>query len=57
MFSLLAFWVFPQLIGGRILAFGTIATIIITEWAIKSGIGIIDTPLFIAATEQWDYRR
>jgi len=52
MFSLLAFFVFPQLIGGQVLALGIITSIIITEWIIKSGIAIIDTPLFIAATEQ-----
>jgi len=52
MFSLLAFWVFPQLVGGQTLTLGTIATIIVTEWIIKTGIAIIDTPMFIAVTEQ-----
>ena len=52
MFSLLAFFVFPQVIGGQVLALGLIASIIITEWVIKVIIAIIDTPLFIAATEQ-----
>jgi len=52
MFSLLAFWVLPQLIGGQVLALEVIMTIIITEWLIKVGIAIIDTPLFIAATKQ-----
>jgi len=52
MFSLLAFFLFPQVIGGQVLALGLIASIIITEWVIKVIIAIIDTPLFIAATEQ-----
>lgn len=52
MFSLLAFWVFPQLIGGQTLALATILTIIVTEWLIKTGIAIIDTPVFIAVTER-----
>lgn len=50
MFSLLAFWAFPQLIGGQILAFSTIASIIILDWLVKTSIAIIDTPLFIIAT-------
>ncbi len=52
MFSLLAFFLFPQVIGGQVLALGIITSIIITEWVIKVIIAIIDTPLFIAATEQ-----
>jgi uncharacterized integral membrane protein (TIGR00697 family) len=51
MFSLLAFFIFPQLIGGQVLALELIASIIIIEWLIKVVIAIIDTPLFIAATE------
>lgn len=51
LFSLLAFWALPQLIGGQVLALGTIVTIIATEWVIKTGIAIVDTPLFLAATE------
>jgi uncharacterized integral membrane protein (TIGR00697 family) len=52
MFSLLAFWAFPQVIGGQTLTLGTIVTIIMTEWVIKTSIAIIDTPVFIAVTEQ-----
>lgn len=52
LFSLLAFWILPQLIGGQLLAFDTIITIIATEWAIKTGIAIADTPLFLVATDQ-----
>jgi uncharacterized integral membrane protein (TIGR00697 family) len=52
MFSLLAFWVFPKLTGGQVLPLSVIATIIMTEWIIKVAIALIDTPLFMIATDQ-----
>jgi len=56
MFSLLAFFILPQLIGGQLLTLELITSIIMTNWTIKAVIAIIDTPLFIAATEQWGTR-
>ena len=50
LFSLLAFWILPQLVGGQSLAIDTIITIIATEWAINTGIAIADTPLFLVDT-------
>ncbi len=49
-FSLLAFAIFPAVVGGETLPFPTIATIIVTEWTIKSCIAVIDTPIFLLLT-------
>jgi len=51
LFTVLAFAVYPAFLGGATLGVSTMATIIVTEWLIKTGIAVIDTPLFIAATD------
>jgi len=49
-FSLLAFAILPVIVGGTTLPLSVITTIVITEWLIKSGIAVIDTPVFILLT-------
>jgi len=49
-FSLLAFAILPTIVGGTTLPLSVITTIVITEWLIKSGIAIMDTPAFILLT-------
>jgi len=49
-FSLLAFAILPTIVGGTTLPLSVITTIIITEWLIKSGIAVMDTPVFILLT-------
>jgi len=49
-FSLLAFAILPVMVGGTTLPLSVITTIVITEWLIKSGIAVMDTPVFILLT-------
>jgi len=49
-FSLLAFAILPAFVGGTTLPLSVITTIVITEWLIKSGIAVMDTPVFILLT-------
>ncbi len=49
-FSLLAFAILPVIVGGTTLPLSVITTIVITEWLIKSGIAVMDTPVFILLT-------
>lgn len=49
-FSLLAFAILPAIVGGTTLPLSVITTIVITEWLIKSGIAVMDTPVFILLT-------
>lgn len=49
-FTLLAFSILPLVLGGVRLPAATLATIITTEWLIKAGIAVIDTPVFLVAT-------
>jgi len=50
LFTVLAFSILPLVFGGTRLPVATMATIIATEWVIKTGIAVMDTPVFIAAT-------
>lgn len=50
LFTLLAFSILPLGLGGVRLPIATLLTIIATEWVIKFGIAIADTPLFLVAT-------
>jgi len=50
LFTVLAFSILPLVFGGTRLPVATMGTIIATEWVIKTGIAVIDTPVFIAAT-------
>jgi uncharacterized integral membrane protein (TIGR00697 family) len=50
LFTILAFAILPNVFGGQQLAAATILTIIITEWFVKFGLAVIDTPVFLAAT-------
>jgi len=50
LFTALAFSVLPLVIGGTRLPAATLLTIIATEWVIKFGIAIADTPVFLVAT-------
>jgi len=50
LFTVLAFSILPILFGGVRLSIATIGTIILTEWVVKTGIAIADTPLFLAST-------
>lgn len=50
LFTLLAFKILPQLVGGQILSIAVIVSIIATEWVVKTILSIIDTPLFYALT-------
>jgi uncharacterized integral membrane protein (TIGR00697 family) len=54
LFTLLAFNLLPLLLGGTRLPLVTLTTIIITEWIIKSGIAVLDTPIFMVATNDSD---
>lgn len=49
-FSLLAFAILPVMVRGTTLPLSVITTIVITEWLIKSGIAVMDTPVFILLT-------
>jgi len=51
LFTLLAFQLYPVLFGGQTLPLAAIATIIITEWTVKTALSIIDTPAFLLLTE------
>jgi len=50
LFTALAFSVLPLVLGGTRLPTATLLTIIATEWVIKFGIAIADTPVFLVAT-------
>jgi len=50
LFTALAFSVLPLVLGGTRLPTTTLLTIIATEWVIKFGIAIADTPVFLVAT-------
>jgi len=50
LFTALAFSVLPLVLGGTRLPAATLLTIIATEWVIKFGIAIADTPVFLVAT-------
>lgn len=50
LFTALAFSVLPLILGGTRLPTATLLTIIATEWVIKFGIAIADTPVFLVAT-------
>lgn len=50
LFTLLAFQIYPVVFGGQTLPAMAIATIIATEWIIKTGLSIIDTPAFLVLT-------
>jgi uncharacterized integral membrane protein (TIGR00697 family) len=47
-FTILAFAIFPVFLGGRTLGSSALVTVIVTEWVIKLGLAIIDTPVFLA---------
>jgi hypothetical protein len=51
LFTALAFSILPIILGGSRLPIATLVTIIVTEWVIKFGIAIADTPLFLIATD------
>jgi len=50
LFTVLAFSILPVVVGGVRLSVATMTTIILTEWVVKTGIAIVDTPLFLAST-------
>jgi len=52
LFSLLAFAVLPEFVGGTTLPFPVITTIILTEWVIKAALAVADTPAFLLATNE-----
>jgi len=52
LFTVLAFSILPLVLGGTRLPVATMGTIIATEWVIKTAIAVIDTPVFIAATNE-----
>lgn len=52
LFTVLAFSVLPLVLGGSRLPAATLLTIITTEWVVKLGIAIADTPLFLIATNE-----
>jgi len=49
-FTLLAFQVYPAVLGGTTLPIAAITTIVVTEWVVKVGLSITDTPVFYALT-------
>lgn len=51
LFTLLAFQIYPVVFGGQTLPLAAIATIIATEWAVKTGLSIADTPAFLVLTK------
>lgn len=50
LFTMLAFKILPQVIGGQILPLSVIMSIVVTEWAVKTALSVIDTPIFYALT-------
>jgi len=52
LFTVLAFSILPLVLGGTRLTVATMGTIIATEWVIKTGIAVADTPVFMAATNE-----
>jgi conserved hypothetical integral membrane protein len=52
LFTALAFSILPIILGGSRLPIATLVTIIVTEWVIKFGIAIADTPLFLVVTNE-----
>lgn len=52
LFTVLAFSILPLGLGGARLPVATLLTIITTEWVIKFGIAIADTPLFLVVTNE-----
>lgn len=51
LFTVLAFAVLPLFLGGQQLGPATILSILATEWAVKFGLAVVDTPVFLAATQ------
>jgi uncharacterized integral membrane protein (TIGR00697 family) len=49
-FTILAFVVFPSVIGGSVLSWGVVISIIIVEYVVKLLLAIFDTPVFLAVT-------
>jgi len=52
LFTLLAFSLLPALVGGTQLPLEVMATIILTEVMVKTGLAVIDTPVFLALTNE-----
>jgi len=50
LFTVLGFAVFPALLGGIELPLSAIVTVVATDWTLKTGIAVVDTPVFLAAT-------
>jgi len=52
LFTVLAFAVYPAILGGIELPLSAILSVVVTEWVIKSGIAVVDTPVFLVATDE-----
>jgi uncharacterized integral membrane protein (TIGR00697 family) len=50
LFTVLAFSLVPMLIGGTVLPWGVIGSIIVVEYILKCCIAVLDTPIFYALT-------
>jgi len=51
LFSTLAFIVVPNIIGGVVLPFTVVLSIIGVEYVVRVGVAVVDTPLFYALTQ------
>jgi uncharacterized integral membrane protein (TIGR00697 family) len=52
LFTVLAFSILPFVVGGVQLSITTMATIIATEYIVKTALAVIDTPLFLLSTNE-----
>ena len=50
LFSMLAFIVVPSTIGGVVLPFSVVLSIIVVEYIVRVSVAVVDTPLFYALT-------
>jgi len=48
MFTILAFGVLPHFLGGTLSPWGAIFSIIVSEYIVKVGVAVLDTPIFYA---------
>lgn len=56
LFTVLAFAVFPRVIGGTTLPLAVIGSIVLIEYGVKMLLAVIDTPVFYAVTQNGGMR-
>jgi len=52
LFTVLAFVVFPSFVGGSLLPWGVVGSIIAVEYAVRLCLAFLDTPIYYALTEE-----